>query len=351
MNEEEREDQIFMHTINNGGFNLNQPGNQGRYTRSHHFQTIEEWEEIFVHLMGTPNGVYDTGDLLHNMVMQQIMSGQNFEYDLFPEITYIPLPCSMPNFRRCILQVEAVDLATGHLTGTFIPIEVTYHDNHPIAQQFTRTFEVNAHYPPSFQMNEDLILMTTCYEPSIRRMCECLTKGGSNFAEFDEMEDPNRNENANLTCASRHILPDPVARERANATVARMDPFNGGDMSLEQSQRLHEVWRSIVFPEATIQQRRDSYARYAADQINMHRYLRIHWAREYPDHANPFMLPFENYVPENNPIDRNHALQWPVNQYIQALYDGQNNSERARIAATDVRLREIQIPINPAEAL
>ncbi len=351
MNEEERNDHIYG-IINNGGFNLNQQGNEGRYTRSRHFQTLEEWDTIFNHIRGCPMGVYDTADFLHNRMMLQLMRNGNFGYDTFPEIVWIPLPCSVPNFRRCILHVEAVNLATGYLTGSFIAIEVTYHDNHPIVQAFTRMFQVAAQYPPIFQSNEDLVLMTVFDDTSIQRMCECLTKGGHNFAEFDEMHDPNRIENPNLTSASRHILHDPNTLQRANDTVARMTP-RGGDMSLEESQRLREVWGGIVFPETTPQERRDAYARYAADQINIHRYLRIHWAHEYPDHPNPIVLPFNDHRyhhRENNPADHNRAVQLERNQYIQALYDGQNNRERARIAAMDVRLRQNEIPIeDPAE--
>lgn len=354
MNEEERTDYIYR-MINNGGFDLNREGNQGRYTRSHHFQTLDEWDTIFTHLVGCPNGVYDTADFLQNRMMLQLLRHNgNLEYDSFPEITWIPLPCSVPNFQRCILHVEAVNRETGYLTGSFIPIEITHHDNHPITQAFIRMFQVAAHYPPMFQTNEALILMTIFENAPLQRMCECLTRGGHDFTGFHNIQDPNRIQNANLTTASRHILYDPDTLQRANATVARMEPPGGAsEMSLEQSQRLHEVWRGIVFPETTPQQQRDTYARYAADQINMHRYFRLHWAREYPQYPNPVVLPFHHlnhhhdhhHYRENNPVDHNYALLRIENQYIQSLYDGQNNNERARIAAMNVRLRQNQIPI------
>lgn len=353
INEEERTRHIYGF-INNGAYNLNQEGNQGRYTRSHHFQTLDEWESIFRHFLASPVRVHDTADFLENRMMLGIMSGQVFEYDSFPEITWIPLPCSIPNFRRCILHVEEVNRATGHLMGSFIPIEVTYHDNHPITETFTRIFQVDANYPPMFQTNDDLVLMTTFDNASLQRMCECLTKGGQSFAEYDAMNDPNRTDNANLTTVSRQILYDPDTLQRANAVVERMMPPGcNGDISIEQYQRMHEAWRSVVFPETTLQQQRNAYARYAADQINMHRYFRLHWAHEYPQYPNPVVLPFHDrhhyhHQRENNPADHNQALEAPVNHYIQALYDGQNNNERARIAATDVRLRQNQIPIDGA---
>ena len=47
--------------INNGRINLNARGNQGRYTRSNHFQTLEEWDSIFSHLSVSSGGSYPTG--------------------------------------------------------------------------------------------------------------------------------------------------------------------------------------------------------------------------------------------------------------------------------------------------
>ena len=353
MNEEERNRHIYG-IINNGGFNLNHAGNEGRYTRSHHVQRLKEWDAIFNHFVGCPTGVYDTADFLQNKIMLRLTtSNGNFEYDSFPEITWIPLPCSLPNFHRCIIHVEAVNRASGYLTGSFIPIEVTHHENHPITRAFARIFQVASRHPPMFQSNEDLILMTIFENDSLQRMCECLVKGGHDFAEFDEMHDPNRHENANLLSDFRHILPDPETLQRANATIARMMPPSG-EMSIEDSQHFHEIWRSIVFPETNPQQRRDAYARYAADQINIHRYLRIHWAHEYPDLPNPIVLPFNDrrhhHYRENNPVDHNLALQMERNQYIQSLYDGQNNDERARIAATDIRMRQNEIQIQDPAA-
>ena len=85
------------------------------------------------------------------------------------------------------------------------------------------------------------------------------------------------------------------------------------------------------------QQRREMYATFAAEQVNMHRYSRLQWAREYPNRPNPIELPYNivlnnhnngrEHVRENNPADRNAALRNPANQFIQELYNGQNNDE------------------------
>jgi hypothetical protein len=353
MNREQHTQRIYG-IINNGGFNLNSPGNQGRYTRSHHFQTLDEWDTIFENLTGCPNGVYDTADFLQNMMFMQLTRNNgNFEYESFPEIIWIPLPCSVPNFHRCILHVETVIRETGQLTGNFIPIEITYHDNHPITQAFTRMFEVSAHDPPTFRTNEDLILMTTTTidNVSLERICKCLTRGGDDFERFNNWIDANRIENANLTTASRHILYDPEMLTRANnrqneLTLAHRQANGEREMSIRESEQVYCAWRDIVFPESTAQEERYAYSTYAADQIMMHRYCRLYWAREYYDHPNPIVLPFAHqYQRENNPVDHNRALQRIHNQYIQSLYDGQNNDERARIEAIHVELRQNEIPI------
>jgi hypothetical protein len=105
---------------------------------------------------------------------------------------------------------------------------------------------------------------------------------------------------------------------------------------------------------ATEEQRREAYARYAADQINIHRRERIQFGYDHPAHPNPYLLPSNDYdyddydyhEHENNPADRvrvhnhnhnhNHHHHHPANVYIQQLYNAQNNDERARIAAVNV---------------
>jgi hypothetical protein len=91
--------------------------------------------------------------------------------------------------------------------------------------------------------------------------------------------------------------------------------------------------------------------------VNMHRVARIQWGHDYPNRPNPIELPYNialnpannerEHVRENNPADRNRAGQNLANHYIQALYNRQNNDERARIAATEVRLRANQIQREP----
>ena len=330
--------------VNNNRINLNAPGNQGRYTRSTHFQTLEDWDSIFSHLSVYSVGVHATADFLQGMQLRRHRHNHHhhhaYAYDSFPLIVWIPLPCSIPNYSRCILHVEEVNPQTNTLTGSsFIPVEITHHDNHPITPAIARMFRQDRHhYLPSFQTNESLVFETVRENEAIRQMCACLTQGGNNFAEYDAQQDANRNEqHADLNTASRHILYDPETLARANSRVNELMLAQQGrgahEMTINESQQVHRAWRDVVFPETTAEERRYAYARYAADQIMMHRYVHDIHDNNDPYEPNPIVPPFDNDDDnhrENNPVDRARQEQAPENVYIQELYNGQNNDERAR---------------------
>jgi hypothetical protein len=340
--------------INNSRINLNSRGNQGRYTRSTHFQTLEEWDSIFSHLSVYSAGVHTTADFLQGM---QLHPNRIYAHDSFPIITWIPLPCSIPHFSRCILHVEEVNPQTNTLSGSsFIPVEITHHDNHPITPAIARMFREDRHRhrhqhqypPPSYQTNESLVFATARENEAIRQMCACLRLGGNNFAAYDAEQDANRNEqHADLNTASRHILYDPETLARANSLVnelmlAHTQQGRGvREMTIQESQQVHRAWREVVFPETTAEERRYAYARYAADQIMMHRYVHDNHENNNPYEPNPILLPFDN------PVDRARQEQSPENVYIQELYNGQNNDERARarIAAEDVAVHPVHPPL------
>jgi hypothetical protein len=351
--------------INNYRINQNAYGNQGRYTCSNHFQTLEDWDSIFSHLSVYPAGVHTTADFLQGMIMQQ-QSRRNwrYTYDSFPLITWIPLPCSIPHFSRCILHIEEVNPQTNTLSGySFIPIEITHHDNHPITQAITRMFREDRHQPqhspPSYQTNESLVYATARENTTIQHMCACLRRGGNNFAAYDAQQDANRNElHADLNTSWRHLLYDPETLARANSRVnglmlAHAQQAQQGcgvhEMTIQESLQVYRAWRDVVFPETTAEERRYAYAKYAADQIMMHRYVHIRRAHDNPCEPNPIVLPFQNDNNddhrENNPVDRARQEEAPENVYIQELYNGQNNDERARIAAQDVAVHPAHPPL------
>lgn len=339
---EEHHRNMVNRVANNEGFNLNRQGNEGRYTRSHNFQNTDEWDSIFGHLVGHPYVLYDTSDLIHDLNFQRVL-GRQIRRGAFAEVVYIPLPSRSPGFQRCIFHVETADPATRHFTGQFVPVVVTYHVNHPINQAIMHLFHTETHSHPSYQSNE-MLLMLTAYsndETWIRQMCTHLVEPGDNFEEFDVME----------LMQSQHVLPDPGLVQRANREVVIPDC----DVDPSGFREGNERWRNIVFPQnATAEERREMYATFAAEQVNMHRYSRLRWGRDYPNLPNPVELPHNmvfnhpnnnerEHLRENNPADRNVALRNEANQYIQVLYNRQNNDERAVIAATEIRLRAPRI--------
>jgi hypothetical protein len=323
--------------INNGGFNLERQGNEGRYTRSCHIQNTDEWDSIFDQFIGYSHALYDTSDFIY----YRNFGGRAAAYESFPKIVYIPLPSREPNFRRCILHVEMVDTRTNHLTGEYIPVVIAYNVNHPLAQAISRLFEVETRSRPVYIPNVQLVMHTAYNERMIRQMCTHLVESGDDFETFDAMV---------LERAS-HVLPDPALVIRANREI-RIPEYDDDPMGAREG---YALWRNIVYPQnATAEERREMYATFAAEQVNMHRYSRLQWARDYPNRPNPIELPHNivlnandngrEHLCENNPADRGVALQNQANQanqYIQVLYSQQNNDERARIAATEVRLPDL----------
>lgn len=331
---EQHENNVYR-IVNNGGYNLNRPGNEGYYTRSHHFQTTDEWDAIFDHLVGYPHALHDTSGFIYDLSF----GGRVADHESFPEIVYIPLPSNKHGFERCILHVEEFDTATNHLTGRYIPIVVMYHVNHPIAEEVTRLFGVETHSHPFYYTKEQLLLQTSYDDEWIHKMCEQFRPPGNDFETFDEMLFPE----------AAHILPDPELVRRANREITI--PHHDDD---PMGHRVaYNQWMNMVYPRnATTQERREMYARFAAGQVNMHRFSRLQWAHDFPDRPNPIELPhaIENggeHVHENNPDDRNAALGNHANAFIQVLYNAQNNDERGRIAAMEVRLRALQIQPEP----
>ena len=332
---EEHENNVYRF-VNNNRYVLNRPGNEGYYTRSHHFQTTDEWDAIFDHIVGHPHALHDTSGFIYDLSF----GGRVADHESFPEIVYIPLPSNEPGFRRCILHVEVFDTATNHLTGRYIPVVVKHHVNHPITQAITRLFEVETRSHPFYQTKQQLLMLTSRGEDDgdeyIQKMCEQFRPPGNDLAAFEEMLFP----------AAAHILPDPALVIRANREV-RIPDYDDDPI---EAQAAYTQWRNIVYPRgAMVQERREMYATFAAEQINMHRYSRLQWARDYPNLPNPIELPHnieqDGNERENNPLDRNAARQNLANEYIEALYSVQTNDERARIAATEVRLRA-PLPVN-----
>jgi hypothetical protein len=281
--EEIREREIHA-VANNGRFNLMRPGNQGRYTRSRYFRSHDEWDSIFRHLVGIPHILHDTADFIY--YTQYSQGYEMLEIYEFPKLVLIPLPPTSPHFHRVVLHVECINAETDRPMGQYIPLLISYHENHPIAQAMTQLFYVDD--APQYQSNEALVMLTY-YQPQpiqngnhhrnhdhpalhqihIHRMCSYLTQPGNDFDAFDHME----------IALSTFILPDNALVARANREVVIPDY----DIDPEMAREGNERWLDIVYPDrfATEQQRREAYDAYAAEQINIHRRMRQVAANEY----------------------------------------------------------------------
>ena len=327
MNDEEEYEHHLYGIVNNGGYNLNRPGNQGRYTYSRIITNIDDWDAVFDHLR-LPPIAYETSGYIYDNSFGRAQEDLNIE--AFPLVDMIPLPSSTPGFRRCIFHIEEVENHGNQqhpnyqLTGRCIPIPVSYHVNHPIAQAIMRVFHFDA---PQYQTNETTMFMTLPNDNCIRQLAAYLSEQGNNFEAFAEVIP------ALILGPGSNILPDPEVVRRANQTIV----FPDYDVDPTGSQEAYEQWRAIVYPDFTEEQRRVAYEEYATEQINIHRSLRIKWGHHYPERANPYELPLEDDERENNPVDRIPADNNPANVYIQQLYNAQNNEQRGRIAAIDVR--------------
>ena len=334
--EAEHENSVYR-IINNGGYNLNSEGNEGRYVYSRIMTDIEVWDDVFDYLTLPPVAHNTSGYIYdHSYGRRQ----EDLRLEAFPLVDMIPLPSGTPGFRRCVFHIEEV-INVGNrqdpqyqLTGRCFPVPVSYHVNHPIAQAIVRVFHFD---DPQYQSNESTLLMTSYNDEWIRQLAALLAEPGNNREAFAQIipgviREPTIN-----------VFPDLELVQQANRTIVVPeyddDPRGAQEVAYQQ-------WRNIVYPPVTEEQHRAAYEAYAAEQINIHRRLRIKWAREYPNHPNPIELPLEDER-ENNPADRIPADNNPANSYIQRLYNAQNNDHRARIAAIDVRVREPQ-PALPA---
>jgi len=326
--------------INNHGLNMGRPGNQGRYTRSRHITSVEMWDTVFDALT-LPPSAHDTSGFIYDGSFGREQA--DLRPNDFPEVVLIPLPCATPGWRRCILHIEEVEnVGNGYprqeqLTGRYIPVPVSYHENHPIAGAIQRLFQLQAPDAPFYQSNEQLAILTSpSYNDEwVIQTASLLAQPGNNFEAFAQIIPA-----AVIWGPGTNVFPDPALVRQANRAIVIPEY----DMDPRGAQDAYEQWRAMVYPAAaTEEERREAYSTYAADQINTHRRARIQFGYDFPQYPNPYTLPDNHgggnggeHQRENNPADRIRAQRHPANAYIQELYDAQNNDERARIAAVNI---------------
>jgi len=178
----------------------------------------------------------------------------------------------------------------------------------------------------------------------VERMCRYLTQPGNDFAAFDDMH----------VDAPTFILPDPALLARARREIVVPD-YDDDPIGAREA---NEQWMDVVYPDRfpNEQQRREMYTTYAADQINIHRRALVTWGRDFPYLPNPYELPrlggemgmWMGMERENNPADRvERGRAVEMNAFIQQLWDGQNDEDRARILLMmeDIVANEHVIPV------
>lgn len=321
--------------INNGGYNLNREGSEGRYVYSRIISDIAVWDDVFDHIT-LPPIAYETSGYIYDHSFGR--DQEDLRLESFPLIDMIPLPSGTPGFRRCVFHIEEVENNGNReqpryqLTGRCFPVPVSYHVNHPIAQAIARVFHVE---DPLYQTNESTLLMTSYNDEWIHQLAALLEEPGNNYEVFAQVIP------AVIREPALNVFPDLEIVRQANHTI--VVPLHDDDPI--GAQAAYQQWRDMVYPPVTEEQHRAAYEAYAAEQINIHRRLRIKWGYDYPAMANPYELPLEDEH-ENNPADRIPADNNPANSYIQNLYNAQNNEQRARIAAVDVGRQQVALPVN-----
>ena len=332
--------------INNDGLDVNRPGNQGRYTFITYITSSVDWYSIFDHVV-LPQIARRTTDYIHARMRIQGEGEEEQEVDreLYPEVVMIPLPSRTPGFRRCIFHIEEVEIIYNEenepnyqLTGQFFPVHVSYHANHPIAEEVDRLFGIqDPNAETRFYQSNEMLLQLTCYnEDWIRQMAQLLVQPGNNFARFSNII------STAIRDPSVNTLVDPAVVMRANREV--LVPYYNGNM--EYNADHYEQWRAIVYPDFTEEQQRETYLRYALEQVSMHCCRRLEWERENPNLPNRFELPFNDDGRENNPADRVYGNNNGANAYIRELYAAQNNRERERIVAAAAVVVALDLPVN-----
>jgi hypothetical protein len=339
----EEEHRIDVYSIlNNNRLNVGRPGNEGRYTYSRNITNINDWDAVFDNLT-LPPSTHETSGFIYDLSFGREQA--DLHPNAFPEIVLIPLPSATPGWRRCIFHIEEVEnVGNGYprreqLTGRYIPVPVSYHENHPIAHAITRVFQIEAPNLPFYESNEELVIMTSpsYNDQLVIQTATLLAQPGNNFEAFAQIIP------AVVWGAGPNILPNPELVRLANRTIVIPDY----DVDPIGAIAAYERWRAIVYPApVTAEQQREAYSAYAADQINIHRRQRVQWGYDHPEYPNPYQLPNNDGERENNPADRARADRHPENAYIQELYNAQNDAERERIAS--VNIFEIIPPALPA---
>jgi len=308
---------------------------KGRYVNIQEITKIDDWDSIFKHVIGVPLAVYDTAQLIYDkeflgasLALQDLGSerttrlltllkdapqGKAGHKSRYPNVMYIPLYCSLPGFRRCILYVETTDM-----DQLFIPVEVTYHVNHLVAKGIEQVFFSKENCSSStFITDNELVHYYTVQNEDCKRRIKRLIEETDNFEEF--------NQTYQIPLSNLFTDPDRVAYAKSN--IIYCDP----DIDPIGFKESTNMWKEIIYPKSS----KEAFLQFIFNQINIHRTERIKWQSKNPELNNPFILPSNEELVENPDIHKRHNL---ANQYINKLWKSLNEDERLQVILTEIKL-------------
>jgi hypothetical protein len=281
--------------------------NKGRYCYKKEITKINDWDSIFKDVIGVPPAIYDTAQLIYNKEFLNHKSR-------YPDVMYIPLYCSLPGFRRCVLHVE-----TTEMNQLFIPVEVTYHINNNIAKGIEQIFFNSTGKCSStiFITDNEIIHYYTLPNVDCIRRIKRLINETDDFEEFDK----------SYKLPLSNLFHDPERIAYAKRNVIYCDP-DDDPIGFTESNRL---WKEIVYPKSS----KEAFLQFIFNQINIHRTERIKWQSKNNELDNPFILPSDEDIIENPNIHKRHNL---ANQYINKLWKSLNADERLQNILTEIKL-------------
>ncbi len=195
----------------------------------------------------------------------------------------------------------------------FIPVEVTYHINHPIAKGMELFF--NSSDDCIFITDNEIIHYYTVQNEDCLRRINKLINETDNFEEFEK----------SFQLSLSNIFPDPERVSYARSNINYCDP----DIDPIGFKEYDRMWKEIIYPKSS----KEAFLQFIFNQINIHRKERIKWQSKNPEIFNPFILPSDEEILVNHLFHKRHNL---ANLYINKLWKCLNDNERLTIILTDV---------------
>jgi len=306
--------------------------NKGRYCYKKEITKIDDWNSIFKHVIEVPPAIYDTAQLIYDKeflgaslalldlgserttrlltLLKDAPQDKASHKSRYPDVMYIPLYCSLLGFRRCILFVETIEM-----DQLFIPVEVTYHINHPVAKGMELFF--NSSNECIFITDNEIIHYYTVQNKDCLRRIKRLINETDNFEEF----------NQSFQLPLSNLLPDPERVAYAKSNINYCDP----DVDPIGFKEYDRMWKEIVYPKSC----KEAFLQFIFNQINIHRREQIKWEFKNPEIFNPFIFPSDEEIVANTLFHKRHNL---ANLHINKLWKCLNEDEKLQVILTEIKL-------------